>query len=172
MANRWGNNGNHDRPYFLGFQNCCGRWFAAMTFAPWKKSYDKLSILKSRDTTLPTKVCIVKAMYSCESCIINKPECQRIELWCWRRLLRVPRTARRSNQSILKEINLEYSLEGLMLKLKLKYSGHLIKSQLIEKDPDDGKDWGKEEKRATEDQMVGWHQQINGHEFEQTPGDS
>ena len=142
------------------------------TFAPWKKSYDKLSILKSRDITLPTEVCIVKAMYSCESCIINKPECQRIELWCWRRLLRVPWTAMRSNQSILKEINSEYSLEGLMLKQKLKYSGHLIKSQLIEKDPDDGKDWGKEAKRATEDQMVGWHQQINGHEFEQTPGDS
>jgi len=86
------------------------------------------SILKSRDITLPTKVCLVKAMvfpvvmYGCESWPIKKAECQRtdaFELWCWRRLLRVPRTARRSNQSILKEISPEYSLEGLMLKLKL-----------------------------------------------------
>jgi len=85
------------------------------------------SILKSRDITLPTKVCLVKAMvfpvvmYGCESCTIKKAECQRIdafELWCWRRLLRVPWTARRSNQSILKEISPEYSLEGLMLKVK------------------------------------------------------
>ena len=93
------------------------------------------SILKSRDITLLTKVCLVKAMvfpvviYSCESWTIKKAECQRIdafELWCWRRLLRVPWTARRSNQSILKEINPEYSLEGLMLKLKLQYFGHLM----------------------------------------------
>ena len=92
------------------------------------------SILKSRDITLPTKVCLVKAivfpvvMYGCENWTIRKAECQRIdafELWCWRRLLRVPRTARRSNQSILKEISPEYSLEGLMLKLKLQYFGHL-----------------------------------------------
>jgi len=91
------------------------------------------SILKSRDITLPTKVCLVKAMvfpvvmYGCESWTIKKAECQRIdafELWCWRRLLRVPWTARRSNQSILKEISPEYSLEGLMLKLKLQYFGH------------------------------------------------
>ena len=95
------------------------------------------SILKSRDITLPTKVCLVKAMvcpvvmYGYESWTIKKAECQRIdafELWCWRRLLRVPWTARRSNQSILKEISSEYSLEGLMLKLKLKlqYLGHLV----------------------------------------------
>ena len=93
------------------------------------------SILKSRDITLPTKVCIVKAMvfpvvmYGCESWTIKKAECQRIdafELWCWRRLLRVPWTARRSNQSILKEISPEYSLKGLMLKLKLQYFGHLM----------------------------------------------
>ena len=86
------------------------------------------SILKSRDITLPTKICLVKAMvfpvvmYGCESWTTNKAEHQRIdafELWCWRTLLRVPWTARRSNQSILKEISLEYSLEGLMLKLKL-----------------------------------------------------
>ena len=94
------------------------------------------SILKSRETTLPTKVCLVKAMvfpevmYRCESWAIKKAECQRIdafELWCWRRLLRVPWTARRSNQSILKEISPGFSLEGLMLKLKLQYFGYLIR---------------------------------------------
>ena len=94
------------------------------------------SILKSRDITLPTKVHLVKAMvfpvvmHGCESWTIKKAECQRIhafELWCWRRLLRVPRTARRSNQSILKEISPEYSLEGLMLKLKRQYFGHLMR---------------------------------------------
>ena len=93
------------------------------------------SILKSRDITLSTKVHLVKAMVfpvvmsECESCTIKKAECQRIdafELWCWRRLLRVPWTARRSNQSILKEINPECSLEELMLKLKLQYFGHLM----------------------------------------------
>ena len=93
------------------------------------------SILKSRDITLPTEVCLVKAMvfpivmYGCESWTIKKAEHQRIdvfELWCWRRLLRVPCTARRSNQSVLKEISPEYSLEGLMLKLKLQYFGHLM----------------------------------------------
>ena len=93
------------------------------------------NVLKSRDITLPPKVHLVKAMvfpvvmYGCESWIIKKPEHQRIdafELWCWRRLLKVPWTAKRSNQSILKEINPEYSLEGLMLKLKLQYFGHLM----------------------------------------------
>ena len=93
------------------------------------------SILKSRDITLPTKVCLVKAMvfpkvtYGCESWTIKKVECGSIdafELWCWRRLLRVPWTVRRSNQSILKEISPEYSLEGLMLKLKRQYFGHLL----------------------------------------------
>ena len=95
------------------------------------------SLLKSRDITLPIKVCLVKAMvfpvvmYGCESWTIKKAECQRIdafELWCWRRLLRVPWTARRSNQSILKEISPIYSLEGLMLKLKLQFFGHLMQS--------------------------------------------
>ena len=93
------------------------------------------SVLKSRNITLPTKVCIVKAMvfpvvtYSFDSWTVKKAEGQRIntlEPWCWRRILRVPWTARRSNQSILKEINPEYSLEGLMLKLKLQYLGHLM----------------------------------------------
>ena len=93
------------------------------------------SILKSRDITLPTKICVVKAMvfpvvmYGCESWTVKKAECRRtdtFELWCWRRLLRVPRSARRSNQSILKEISPGCSLEGLMLKLKLQYFGHLM----------------------------------------------
>ena len=150
--------------------------------APWKESYDKLrQLIKSKDITLPTKVHIVKAMvfpvvmYGCESWTIKKAECWRIdvfELWCWRRLLRDPWTARRSNQSILKEINPECSLEGLMLKLKLQYFGHLMwRSQLIRKDPDAGKDWRQEEKRKTEDKLVGWHHQLNAHEFEQAPGD-
>ena len=94
------------------------------------------SLLKSIDITLPTKVCLVKVlvfpvvMYGCESWTIKKAECQRIdvfELWCWRRLLRVPWTAKRSNQSILKEISPAYSLKGLMLKLKLQYFGHLMR---------------------------------------------
>ena len=104
--------------------------------APWKKSYDQHSILKNRDITLPTKVHLAKAMvfpvvmYGCESWIIKKDECQRtdaFELWCWRRLLRVPWITRRSNQSILKEISPEYSLAGLMLKLKLRFFGHLMR---------------------------------------------
>ena len=94
------------------------------------------SILKSRDITLPTKVCLVKAMvfpvvtHGCESWTVKKAECRRIyafEVWCWRRLLRVPWTARRSNRSILKEISPGCSLEGMMLKLKLQYSGHLMR---------------------------------------------
>ena len=107
------------------------------------------SVLKSRDVTLPTKVHLVKAMVfpvimnGCESWTIKKAEHQRIdafELCCWRRLLRVPWTARRSNQSILKEISPEYSLEGLMLKLKLQYFGHLMQGDSFEKTPDAGKD--------------------------------
>ena len=138
------------------------------------------SILKSRNITLPTKVHLVKAMvfqvamYGCESWTIKKAECWRIdafELWCWRRLLRVPWTARRSNQSILKEISPGCSLEGLMLKLKLQYFGPPdAKSWLFGKVSDAGRDWGQEEKGMTEDQMAGWHHQFDGHEFEWTPG--
>ena len=107
------------------------------TLTPWKESYTNLdSKIKSRDITLPTNVHLVKAMvfplvmYGCESWTVKKAEHQGIdafELWCWRRLLRVPWTARRSNQSILKEISLECSLEWLMLKLKLQYFGHLMR---------------------------------------------
>ena len=97
---------------------------------------------------------------------INKADRWRtdtFELWYWRRLSRVPWTARRSNQSILKEINPEYSLKGLMLKLH--YSSHLMQSRFTGKDPDAGKNWGQE-KGVTEDEMVGWHHWLNGHEFE------
>ena len=138
-------------------------------------------MLKSRDITLPTKARLIKAMvflivmYGCESWTIKKAEHWRIdafELWCWRRLLRVPWTARRSNQSILKGISPEHSLEGLTLKLKLQYFGHLIQrtDSLEKKDPDAGKVWRQEEKGMTEDEMVGWHHQLDRHEFEQASG--
>jgi len=133
------------------------------------------SIFKSRDITLPTKVRLVKAMvfpvvmYRCESWTLKKAECRRIdafELWCWRRLLRVPWTARRSNQSILKEISPVCSLEGLMLKLKLQCFGHLMRRlDSLEKTLMLGGIGGKEEKGTTEDEMAGWHHQLNGHEF-------
>ena len=108
-------------------------------------------------------------MYGCESWTIKKAECQRIdafELWCWRRLLRVPWTARRSNQSILKEISPECSLEGLMLKLKLQYFGHLMQRVDSLKKTHAGRDWGQEGKGTTEDEMAGWHHQLDGREFE------
>ena len=127
---------------FDGLQNPC-RW-NEKTLAPWKKSYDKPRQHILLDSiTLPTNIHLVKGMvfpivmYGCKSWIIKKAECWRIdgfELWCWRRLLRVPWIARRSNQSILKKISPEYSLEGLMLKLKLQYFGHLIqRTDLFEK---------------------------------------
>ena len=124
---------------------------------------------------MPTKVHLVKAMVfpvvmsGCESWTVKKAERQRIdafELWCWRRLLRVPRTARRSNQSIPKEISPGISFEGMMLKLKLQYSGHLLRrADLLEK-TDAGRDWGQEEKGTTEDEMAGWHHGLDGHESE------
>ena len=124
------------------------------------------SIFKSRDITLPTKVRLVKAMvfpvvmYGRESWTLKKAERRRIdafELWCWRRLLRVPWTTRRSNQSILKEISPGISLEGLMLKLKLQYFGHLMRRVDPLENTDAGRDWGQEEKGMTEDEMAGWH---------------
>ena len=134
------------------------------------------SILKSRDITLPTKVRLVKAfvfpvvMYGCESWTVKKAECRRIdafELRYWRRLLRVPWTARRSNQSILKGINPEISLEGMMLKLKLQYFGHLMRRvDSLEKDSDAGRDWGQEEKGTTEDEMAAWHHGLDERESE------
>ena len=138
MANRWGNNGNNDRLLFSWSSKSVKVVTAAMKFKRrlllGRKVMTNLdSILKSRDITLPTKVHLVKAtvfsgvMYGCENWTIKKADHRRIdafELWCWRRLLRVLWTAKRSNQSILKEISPEYSLEGLMLKLKFQYFGH------------------------------------------------
>ena len=122
-----------------------------------------------------SEVHLVKAMvfpvvmYGCESWTVKKAEGRRIdafELWCWRRLLRVPWTVRRSNQSILKEISPGCSLEGLMLKLKVQYFGHLLRRVDSLEKTDAGRDWGQEEKGTAEDEMAGWHHQLNGHEFE------
>ena len=137
MVNRWGNNGNSKRlHFFFWLQNhCCSHEIKRCLLLGRKVMTNLDSILKSRDITLPKKICLVKAMvfpvvmYGCESWTIKKARCWRIdvfELWCWRRLLRVPWSTRRSNQSILKEISTEYSLQGLMLKLKLQYVGHLM----------------------------------------------
>ena len=148
MTNRWGNNGNSDRLYiFLGSKitayGDCSHESKRCLLLERKAMNNINSLLKSRDITLLTKVHLVKAMvftvvmYGCKSGTVKKAECRRIdafELWCWRRFFRVPWTARRSNQSILKEINLEYSLEGLMLKLKLQCFGHLMRgTDLFEK---------------------------------------
>ena len=147
MAYRWGNNGSSDRLYFLGFQNdyygYCSHEIKRCLLLGRKAMTNLDNILKSTNITLPTKVHTVKAMvfpvvmYGCESWAEKKVECQRtdaFELWCWRRLLRVPWTARRSNQSVLKEIHPEYSLEGQTLKMKLQYFGHLMqRADVLEK---------------------------------------
>ena len=146
--------------------------------APWKKSYDKpRQHIKKQRHYFVIKICLVKAMvfpvvmYGCQSWTIKMAESQRtdaFELWCWRRLLRVLWTRRRSNQSILKEISPDYSLEELMLKLKPQYFGHLMwRTDSLEKTLMLGKIEGrKEEKGMTEDEMVGWHPWLDGHEFE------
>ena len=166
MANRWENSGNSVRLYFSGSKiTADGEYSHEMK--RWKKSYDQpRQHIKSRYITLLIKVCLVKAMvfpvvmYGYESWSIKKAECQRIdafELWYWRRLLRVPWTARRSNQSTLKEISPECSLKGLMLKLKLLYFGHLMgRVDSLEKTLMLGKIEGRR-RRTTEDEMVGWH---------------
>ena len=140
------------------------------------------SILKSRDIVLLKNVHLVKdivfpvVMYGCESWAISKAGCWRMDaskLVCWRRLLRVPWTARRSNQPILKKINPEYSCEGLMLKLKLQHFGQLMwRANSLKKDPDAGKNWSQEENEETEEELVAWNHRLNGHEFEQTAWDS
>ena len=112
-------------------------------------------------------------MYGCESWTVKKAEHRRIdafELWCWRRHLRVPWTARRSNQSILKEISPGCSLEGMMLKLKLQFFGYLMQRVDSLKDSDAGRDWGQEDKGTTKNEMVGWHHRPDAHEFEWIPG--
>ena len=155
MGNRWGNSGKSDRLSFLGLQNHC-RWslqpWNYKTLAPWKKSYDKprQPIKKQRHHKAHSVKAVVFPVvgYGCERWTIKKAECWRIdafELWCWRRLLRVPWTARRSNQPFLEEINPEYSLERLVLKLKLQYFGHLMwRADSLEKTLVMGKIEGKE----------------------------
>ena len=152
MANRWGSNGNSKRLYFGRLQNHCRWWLQPWnlkTLAPWKKSYDQpRQYIKNQRHYFASKA----------------PSSQSFDF--------SSSPARRSNQSILNEISPEYSLEGLMLKLNLQYKGPPdMKSRLIGKDPDIGKDWGKE-KGMTENEMIGWHHQLNEHEFEQTLGDS
>ena len=136
---RWGNSGNSVRLYFFGSKimadGDCSHEIKRRLLLGRKVMTNLDSIFKSRDITLPANVCLVKALvfpvviYGCERWTLKKAECRRIdafELWCWRRLLRVPWTARSSNQSILKEISPGISLEGMMLKLKLQYFGHLM----------------------------------------------
>ena len=162
MGHRWGNS---VILYFLGSKITadgeCRHVIKRRLLLGRKVMTNLDSILKTRDITLPTKVRLVKAMvfsgvmYGCESWTVKKAEHRRIdafELWCWRRLLRVPWTSRRSNQSILKEISPGCSLEGLMLKLKLQYFGHLMRRvDSLEKT------LMQEEKGMTEDEMAGWH---------------
>ena len=177
MANRWGNNGNSERLYCLGGSKItangdCSHKIKRRLVLGTKAMTNLDSMLKSRDITLLTKDHLVKAvfpvvMYGCESWTIKKAQHHSInafELWCWRRLLKVSWTARRSNQSILKEINPEYSLEGLMLKLKLQYFGHLLwRADSLEKTLMLGK---IEARRRRGQHMVGWHHRLYGHEFE------
>ena len=183
MANIWGNNGNSERLYLGGgvskitVDGDCIHQIKRHLLLERKAMTNLDSILKSRDITLSTKVHLVKAMgfpvvmYGCESWTVKKAECQRIdafELWYWRRLLRVLWTARRSNQSILKEISPGCSLEGLMLKLKHQYFGHLMRrADSFGKTLMVGKTEGR---RGRQDEMVGWHHWLNGHESGSTPG--
>ena len=182
MANKWGNSGNGGWLYFLGLQNTadgdCSYEIKRCLLLGRKAMTNLESILKSRDITLLTKFHLVKAvvfpvvMYGCNSWTIKKAEHQRtddFELWCWRRLLRVPWSARRSNPSILKEISPECWKDWCW-----SWSSNTLatwcEEWFIGKDPDAGKDWGQEEKGTTEDEMVEWHLWLVEHEFEQTPG--
>ena len=159
-----------------------GKFFKRHLLLGRKAMTDLNSILKSRDITLLTKVHIVKArvfpvvMYGCEGWTIKKAEQWRIDafkLWCWRRFFRVPWTARRSNQSILKEIDPECLLEGLMLKLKLQYFGHLMwRADSLEKTLMVEKIEGMRRRGQQKNEMVGWRHPLNGHEFEETLEDS
>ena len=171
MANR----GNSGWLYFLRLQKSLQMVIAAMKLKDVYLGREVMtnldSILKSRDIIFPTKVHLVKAMVfpvvmdGCESWTIKKGECRRIdasEMWCWRRLLRVPWTARRFTQSILKEISPGCSL---MLKLKLQYFGHMMqRTDSFEKTLMLGKTEGRR-RRVMEDEMVGWHHRLNGHGF-------
>ena len=168
----------HDRLYFLGSKitadGDCSHEIRRHLLLGRKVMTNLDSILKSRDTTLPTKVCLVKTMvlpvvmYGCESWTMKKTELWRIdvfELWCWRRLVRVLWTARRSNQLILKSVLGVHGRTDVEAETPILWPPD-VKGWLIWKDPDAGKDWGQEETGTTEDEMVGWHHQLNGLEFE------
>ena len=167
MGNRWGNS---VRLYFGGSKitanGDCSYEIRRHLLLGKKVMTNLDSTFKSRNITLPTKVRLVKAMvfpvvmYGCKSWTVKKAEHRRIdafELWCWRRLLKVPWTARRSNQSILKETSAVISLEGVMLKLKLQSFAHLLRRVDSLEKTDAGRDWGQEEKGTTEDEMARWH---------------
>ena len=176
MGNRSGNSGNC-QTLFLGAPKSLQMMIAAMKLkdTPWKKNCDQTRWHIKKQRHYFSNKCPSSQGYGFSSGHVwiwefdmKKAEHWRIdtfELWCWRRLLRVPWTARRSNQSILKEISPGCSLEGLMLKLKLWYLGHLMWSWLIGKDFDAGRDWGQEKKGMTEDEMAGWHHWLDGHAF-------
>ena len=170
MANRWESSKNSDRLYFLGSKITAdgdGSHEIKRLLLLGRKVITNLdSILKRRDITLPTKVRLVKAMvfpvvmYGCESWTVRKAECWRIdafEVWCWRRLLRVPWTTKRPNQSILKEISPEYSLEGLIRKLKIQYFGHLMH---IVDSLEKTMRFGKTEGRRRQGRREGWQWMI------------
>ena len=179
MDNRLGDNGHSERFYFLRFQNHCRWWLQPWNLkilAPWNNSYDqpRQHINNQRHysaTKGPSSQSYVFSSSQIWIWELDYKESWALKNWCfwtvcWRRLLRVPWTARRSNQSILKEISPEYSLEELILKLKLQYFGYLIWGMTHWKRP-----WCWERLRAggegvTEDEMVGWHHQLSGHEFE------
>ena len=177
MANRWGTVETVADFIFLGSKitadGDCSHEIKRRLFLGRKVMTNLDSILKSRDITLSTKVCLGKAMvfpvvmYGCESWTIKKAEhrIHALALWCLRRLLRVTWTARRSDQSILKEISPGCSLEGLIWSWNSNTLPSDAESWLIWKDPDTGKDWGQEETGNTEDEVVGWHHQLNGYEF-------
>ena len=171
-------NGNNDRLYFWGSKitvDCdCSHEIKRHLFLGRKAMTNLDGILKSRDITLPTKVCLVKAivfpvvMYGCESWTTFS------NFWTvvLEKTLESPLDSKEIKPDFLKEINSEYSLEGWCWSWSLMLKPLDAKSQLIRKDPDAGIDWGQEEKGVTENEMVGWHHRLNGHEFEQTPGDS
>ena len=186
MASRWGNNGKSDRLYFLGLQNHwsrgdsmhgdCSHEIKRHFLLGRKATSDLDSTLKSRDVTLPTKIHLVKAvvllvvMYECEIWTIKKAECRRtdaFELLCWRRLesplaYKIKPVNPKGNQYWIFILMTAAEAESPIL-----WPAD-VKNWLIEKDPDAGKDWRQEEKRAAEDEMFGWHHWLNGHEFEQT----
>ena len=176
MGNRWGNSESSVRLYFLGSKITANGDYSheiKRHLLLGRKVITNLnSILKNRDITLPTKVCLLKAMvfplvmYGCESWTVKKAEHRRIgafELWCWRKLLRVPWTPRRSNQSILRKSVLGVHWRDWCCS----WNSDTLATQCKEFiPPDAGRDWGQEEKGMTEDEMVGWHHWLDRHEFE------